>query len=132
MYRSIKPLRRNNLKNNFLLYDTARYLFEILLEVKPGFAPASDNAIVPLDILREAYTECYKLEYEPIIMVSSKFNHQTGSTVYYSLQQPSLCTYSPKARNASTAITDLIELVGVVGKYKTDFSLPIRECKILS
>lgn len=120
--------KRNNLKSNFLIYDTARHLFEILLGVKLGFAPATDDTIIPLSVIREAYTECYKLQYDPIIVVPSYFDHKNPKPVYYSLQYPSLSS-SPKARNASTNYSDLIALIDVVQKYQKDFSLPIRECK---
>lgn len=120
--------KRNNLKSNFLIYDTARHLFEILLGVKLGFAPAVDDSIIPLSIIKEAYSECYKLQYEPLVAVPSYFNYSNPEPVYYSLQYPSLSS-SPKARNASTNISDLIALIDVVHKYQKDFSLPIRECK---
>ncbi len=120
--------KRNNLKSNFLIYDTARHLFEILLGVKLGFAPAVDDSIIPLSIIKEAYSECYKLQYDPIVAVPSYFNHNNPEPVYYSLQYPSLSS-SPKARNASTNLSDLIALIDVVHKYQKDFSLPIRECK---
>lgn len=121
--------KRNNLKSNLLIYETARHLFEILLGAKLGFAPAIDDELLPLSIIQEVYSECYKLEYLPIVAVPAYYNHLDPKPVYYSLQYPSLCSYSPKARNASTTLSDLIALIDVVHKYQKDFSSPIRECK---
>lgn len=121
--------KRNNLKSNFLIYETARYLFEISLGVKLGFAPAVNNEVLPLSLIQEVYAECYKLEYVPLVAVPAYYNHKNPQPIYYSLQYPSLCSYSPKARNASTVLSDLVALIDVVYKYKKDFSLPVRECK---
>lgn len=121
--------KRNNLKSNLLIYETARHLFEILLGAKLGFAPAMDDELLPLSIIQEVYSECYKLEYLPIIAIPAYYNYRDPKPVYYSLQYPSLCSYSPKARNASTTLSDLIALIDVVHKYQKDFTLPIRECK---
>lgn len=121
--------KRNNLKSNFLIYETARHLFEILLGSKLGFAPAVDDELLPLSFIQEVYSECYKLEYLPIVAVPAYYKHLDPKPVYYSLQYPSLCSYSPKARNASTTLSDLIALIDVVHKYQRDFSAPIRECK---
>lgn len=121
--------KRNNLKSNLLIYETARHLFEILLGAKLGFAPAIDDELLPLSLIQEIYLECYKLEYLPIVAVPAYYNHLDPKPVYYSLQYPSLCSYSPKARNASTTLSDLIALIDVVHKYQKDFSSPIRECK---
>ncbi len=121
--------KRNNLKSNLLIYETARHLFEILLGAKLGFAPAVDNEALPLSFIREVYSECYKLEYLPIVAIPAYYKLAAPEPVYYSLQYPSLCSYSPKARNASTTLSDLIALIDVIYKYQKDFSLPIRECK---
>lgn len=121
--------KRNNLKSNLLIYETARHLFEILLGAKLGFAPAIDDELLPLSLIQEVYSECYKLEYLPIVAIPAYYNHLDPKAVYYSLQYPSLCSYSPKARNASTTLSDLIALIDVVHKYQKDFSSPIRECK---
>lgn len=121
--------KRNNLKSNLLIYETARHLFEILLGAKLGFAPAIDDTLLPLSLLQEVYSECYKLEYRPIIAIPAYYNYLDPTPVYYSLQYPSLCSYSPKARNASTTLSDLVALIDVVHKYQKDFSSPIRECK---
>ncbi|HAT6957463.1 TPA: hypothetical protein JAN72_11920 [Legionella pneumophila] len=121
--------KRNNLKSNLLIYETARYLFEILLGEKLGFAPAVDDEVLPLTFIQEVYSECYKLEYLPIVAIPAYYQHASPKPVYYSLQYPSLCSYSPKARNASTTLSDLVVLIDVINKYQKDFSLPIRECK---
>lgn len=121
--------KRNNLKSNVLIYETARHLFEILLGSKLGFAPAVNDELLPLSFIQEVYSECYKLEYLPVVAIPAYFNYMKPKHVYYSLQYPSLCSYSPKARNASTTLSDLVALIDVIYKYQRDFSSPIRECK---
>lgn len=121
--------KRNNLKSNLLIYETARHLFEIALGVKLGFAPATNEDLLPLSLIQDVYTECYKLDYSPLIAVPAYYSYLEPKPVYYSLQHPSLCSFSPKARSASTLLSDLIALIDVVQKYQRDFSLPIRECK---
>ncbi|HGH7471335.1 TPA: hypothetical protein ACG7ZR_002706, partial [Legionella pneumophila] len=121
--------KRNNLKSNLLIYETARHLFEILLGAKLGFAPAMDDELLPLSIIQKIYSECYKLEYLPIVAIPAYYNYRDPKPVYYSLQHPSECSYSPKARSASTTLSDLITLINVIHKYQKDFTLPVRECK---
>ena len=96
---------------------------------KLGFAPAIDDELLPLSVIQEVYAECYQLEHQPIIAIPAYYNYIEPKPVYYSLQYPSLCSYSPKARNASTIHSDLIALIDVVNKYQKDFSYPIRECR---
>lgn len=121
--------KKNNLKSNVLIYETARHLFEILLGAKIGFIPAIDDSSLPLSVIQKVYSECYKLKYLPVIAVPAYYKHGYSKPIYYSLQYPSLCSYSPKSRAASTTLSDLIVLIDVVQKYQKDFSLPIPECK---
>ncbi len=104
--------KKRNLKPNPYLVDTARHLFTTALGVVPGYAPAIDDEMLPLDFLQDAFVHGYNLKkYFPTIMQPTHFSYENDKDpVYYSLHCPTTYTFSPKSRKVSSTLVDLREL----------------------
>ncbi len=118
--------RNAGLKPNPYLADTARHLFALALGAVPGYAPATNNNSLPLELLQRAYTESYGLnKYIPSIMEPSEFQlEQNGQPVYYSLKYPSTLIFSPKAVREATVLYELQELEHIETVFSRELSNP--------
>ncbi len=104
--------KRRNLKPNPYIADTAKHLFITALGAAPGYAPALNNAALPLDLLEKVFVETYGLKkYFPTILHPKHFSFEMEvEPIYYSLQHPSTHVFSPKSRKESSTLMDLREL----------------------
>ena len=110
---------KKNLKPNPYIADTARHLFVIALGEAPGFVPAIDDSALPLDVLQSIFLESYGLKkYHPTIMRPTHFSFEADDLpIYYSLQNPSTSTFSPKSRKTASTLFEIRELDYIVKKY---------------
>ncbi len=99
------------LKPNPHLAGTAQHLYMIALGGALAHAPATDNLMLPLDVLQQAYLQAYRLKrYHSTIMQPSIFQIETSGPVYYSLNQPSTHIFSPTSRRLASMMMDMHEL----------------------
>ena len=91
----------NRYKPTPYLVDTAKYIFRIIMKKGIGFKPATNEKMLPLRCIQEAYDEYYQLAYTPTIMIPGLLAQQ--DITYYSLQQPSqkINTYKNKMNNST-------------------------------
>jgi len=116
--------KKRNLKPNPYLMDTARHLFITAMGAAPGYAPATNEDFIPLEVLQKAYIESYGLKkYMPIIMQPSIFDYDKDKfPIYYSLQYPSTFVFSPKSRKISSRLHEMRELEHIVSVCINEFS----------
>lgn len=116
--------KNRNLKPNPYLTDTARHLFTIGVGAAPGYAPAIDDSCLPLQILQKTFTESYNLKnHIPTIIQPRNFNFELDKTpVYYSLQNPSTHSFSPKSRKISSTLVEMRELEYIVNIFRNELS----------
>jgi hypothetical protein len=110
----------NNLKPNPYLLDTVRHLLSITLGATPGFKPATDESMGPITLLQNAYIESYGMKkYTPTFIHPSHFNlHDSASDpVYYSFQNPTTISFSPRSRKLSNTLFDLRELRHILHEF---------------
>ena len=115
----------NNLKPNPYLIDTACHLFALGTGAVPGYAPASDDSSLPLELLQNAFVEGYGLKkYIPTIMQPHhfKFEDTLVKPVYYSLNHPSTLSFSPKSRKDSSTLFEMDELMHIVNIFQNELS----------
>jgi len=111
---------RKKVKPAPYILNTVRYLLTIGVGAAPGFSPCKNRMDVPIDRLRLAYNEIYKLKgYPPIFLTPNFFDMTEKQTqpVYYSLNFPTSIEYSRKSRERSSLITDLIEVRWLLNLY---------------
>ncbi len=104
--------RKQNLKVDPYLADTAHHLYKIAAGFAPGFAPASNETYVPRTFLQNVFLEVYGLtQYYPTILHPSYFNLRNANTeaVYYSRQYPTNFAATCKTRNSYSITYSLSE-----------------------
>ena len=113
----IQSLRK--IKASSYVADVVKHIFAIGTGAVPGFRPALDSSLAPIEGLQKAYIDHYELKhYAPIIMQPSAFDSQQIQTpVYYSLQYPTALELSPKTSGRSSAISDLYDIRALINKY---------------
>ena len=84
----------------------------------PGFAPAVNNVLAPIERLQEIYADIYELENIPIIMQPTYLNQKNPEhPIYYSLTYPTTISFSPKSRRNANKISELKEIQHVLKRY---------------
>ncbi len=104
--------QNRNLKPNPYLTDTVRHLFAIALGDALGFTPAVNDDALPIATLQKIFTHSYRLtKYIPTIMQPSQFDFASDQDpIYYSLQIPTMLSFSPKSREVSSTLFEMREL----------------------
>ena len=104
---------QRNLKPNPYLLDTTQHLLSLALGSMPGFKPATNELMGPIQLIQEAYASSYGLKkYVPTMMHPAHFNllDPSADPVYYSLQLPTTISFSPRSRQLFSTLFDLREL----------------------
>jgi len=117
------------MKYNPYLVDTVKHLYSIASGMAPGYAPATDDNYLPLELIQRAYLESYGLKkYYPTIMHPKHFSLEDDNfPIYYSLQYPSTLMFSPKSRNSSSTLVEMREASRVSIKFQQELSKPDNE-----
>ncbi|MCW8399504.1 hypothetical protein OQJ26_11950 [Legionella sp. PATHC038] len=111
---------KSNLERDFFIQDAAKYIFEILIGEKYGFAFTNTDELLPSTWIKHVLKDIYNLKTEPSIMVPQK--HIEKKPVYFSLQHPIFRTYQGLSRKKATLISELEKIYIVSNKYKELFS----------
>lgn len=111
----------NRYKPTPFMIDTAKYLFQIMMKKGIGIKPATNEKMLPLQCIQEAYDEYYQLRYTPTVMIPGLL--EQNDSVYYSLQQPSqkITTYKNKMNNST--YRELVVLRKILLAYLENFSM---------
>lgn len=97
--------RNHNLKiTNPYITNTAIHLIKIALGEMPGYIPSFDEQSLPLLEIQNAFQVYYDIEHHPTVMVPHTFKFETATQpIYYSLQHPTMPSYSIKRNNRVSA-----------------------------
>ena len=85
-------------KQNAYIIDTVKHLLNMINGSSLGFRPltATDQHILPLSIIEQAYLELYQLKhYIPTLLAPTYLDKNSGDPIYYSFLQPTLLSLSP-------------------------------------
>jgi hypothetical protein len=99
--------------------NIAKHIYLIVANGVPGFAPATDENMLPKKLIEDAYAKSdgYGLtEYWPFIIQPSQFNAK--EPVYYSLGLPTLINYNPDTFKGKTQIELLTEIVDALNRVQ--------------
>ncbi|MCC2624498.1 MAG: hypothetical protein K0R14_371 [Burkholderiales bacterium] len=105
--------------NGFSAYavNIVKHLYLIIANGAPGFAPTTNENMLPKKLVEDAYTDknSYGLtDYWPTIMQPKQFDNE--ESVYYSLGVPSLIHYNPETFKGKTSIALLSEVADVLAR----------------
>ena len=106
------------------IIDTVKHLFMIASGVAPGFRPAVESSMIPVEGIQAAYIDYYDIAYKPIIMAPHTLDIADDKAAYYSLQYPTSIEYSPKSSGGTSTINDLDELTMLMRKYLSQLVNP--------
>lgn len=123
-------LEKNNFKPNPYIFDTFKYLIQIICGHSPGFTPLTDEDLLPLNVIQNVFRDYYDLDsMHPTIIGPSHFNPfaDNPDPVYYSLQVPTMNSFSPKSKKASTMV-ELKELSDLCKTLLTELSSDTGFC----
>lgn len=98
--------------------DTIEHLIAIGNGFYPGFNFVDQEYAGPLGMLEETFGELYNMRYAPTFMCPAYFNQQANKTCYYSLQKPTLVSFSPKSNQSHTGLDTLKEVQHIMAKIK--------------
>ncbi len=122
-------LEKKNLKPNPYLTDTVKHIFAIAQNNYPAYEIATDNFALPLEAFQAIFTDLYTLKYHPTIMVPGYLTN-TLKSLYYSLEVPTLMSFSPKSRKNLNKLEDLREIKHIIERtidYLREDRLRIKE-----
>lgn len=103
-----KAVSDRNMKPKPLIVNTLKHLLAINDGFYPGYGPAIDESGAPIQFLKNAYLDIYKIKNEPTIMEPFHLS-KASRPAYYSFQLPSLLENAPGA-HGKNIIIDLREL----------------------
>ena len=103
-------LEEKNLKPNPYLTDTVKHLYALGQKSFPGYRIARDNHVVPLDALQKIFIDVYGIKYLPNMIVPGYLTNDPMNPIYYSLEVPTLMSFSPKSRKTASKLGDLREV----------------------
>lgn len=115
--------KKRNLKPNPYVMDTVRHLLAMAAGAVPGYVPTTDENLLPLSLIQNAYVQAFGLKNQVPTVVSPKnfsFISQDELPVYYSLQNPSTVIFSPKSRRTATMLYNLREIEYITSIFVND------------
>lgn len=114
----VKDLTRRNIKVLPYIVDIVEHLIMIGLGVLPGFAPAIDEEIAPIESFKIDFVDIYGLKhFAPTIMIPKHLSHLDDKCVYWSLQLPTYFESTPKPRKENSIISDLKEVKNLLERF---------------
>jgi hypothetical protein len=115
----VKDLARQNVKVMPYIVDIVEHLIMIGLGVLPGFTPAIDEQIGPIEAFKSDFVNIYGLKrFAPTIMIPKYISQIDGGFVYWSLQLPTYFESTPKPRKANSIASDLREIMMLLERFR--------------
>lgn len=111
--------KNRQLKINGYLFDLLKQLFMIAVTAVPGFGPATDNRLAPIDFIQAVYDEIYQLKlYHPTLMQPTHFDwHDKASKAYFSMSYPCAIELSPRFGKRISRIDDLKQMKSLTDEF---------------
>ncbi|MDO8954564.1 MAG: hypothetical protein Q7V63_06925 [Gammaproteobacteria bacterium] len=114
-------INRRNLRTRAYIIDTLKHLIGVASKSVPAFNVVTDDVLIPLQEIQQAYIDQYLLkEYLPTMMAPATLGSNSEyNKVYYSLSKPTLVEGAPDERdNTPSILTDMREIKSVYDLFK--------------
>lgn len=123
-----------NLKSNPYLADTIKHLYAIGIKAYPAFVFADDDSAAPITEFQNIFLDLYGLHYCPVMAHSGYFSATNAKKPsYYTLELPTLMSFSPKSRKITSKLDDIREIkyvMDAVAQHILDNSSGLRKTAI--
>lgn len=98
--------KNRGLKVPAYISNITKHLLSLSVDAFPGFRPALNDSLAPIQKLQSIYIQHYGLKsHLPIIMQPDYFSNKK-SPIYYSLQYPTTMEFIPKTSMRNSILTD--------------------------
>jgi hypothetical protein len=115
----VKDLTARHIKVMPYIVDMVRHIIATGLGVIPGFSPAIDDEVGPMESLKADFVDIYGLKrFAPTIMIPKYLSLTDGRPVYWSLQLPSYFESTPKPKRESSIVDDLKSIKSLLEKFR--------------
>ena len=104
-------MSNRNMHPRHYLINTVKHLITIGMGTAPAFVPATNSCSAPIAGLQNVYEHDYGLKYTPTIMIPNHLETTSKKLpVYYSLQTPTLLTYTPNTSHIRSTMKDIQDI----------------------
>lgn len=100
-------------QSKLTILQTIEHLLAIQQGIYPGYVPTINNDVGPIDFIKKAYTDTYKIKSYPTIMAPMHIT-KTSGPVYYSLHIPALANSKSRGIYEKSTPLDFRELVALM------------------
>lgn len=115
----IRDFAQQNIKVMPHVIDIVDHLIKMMLGILPGFAPALDDTMAPVNSFKADFVNIYGLKrFAPTIMVPTHLTETLNRPVYWSMQLPTHFGTNPKPRKLQSVIADLREIRYLLRKFR--------------
>ncbi len=112
------------------LTNSAIHLIKIALGEHPGYIPAVNNELLPIDEIQPLISESFQLKKFPTIMVPHSLSYELEKDpVYYSFQNPTTPHFLTKKNERVTANQEIEIMDGILSRFIEEMS---KESSMLS
>lgn len=112
-----------NIKTNIHLANTAKHIQNIHYGYYPAFSIACTDEYAPISTLQEIFLDIYQLHYIPTFIHTRLLSEQSGDTVYYAMELPTLPDFSPRLRKPRNKLDELREIKQIIKRTHTHLGL---------
>lgn len=107
-------LNEKNMRPNPYLADVSKYLLCIAQGGYPAYRFILNEESGPIKKLQSIFSDIYNLKYSPTMMALDYVSKDEDSTVYYSLETPTLLEFSPRSKKVRNKLNDLREIKQII------------------
>lgn len=75
----------DGISSNVYINDVLNQLTSIGVGQIPGYSLATNDKLLPIDLISESYRDIYKSKYTPFLMTPTHYNRELNHPVYYSI-----------------------------------------------
>jgi hypothetical protein len=114
---------RNLRTSSPYLTNTAIHLVKVALGEHPGYIPAINENMLPIENIQNVISEAFQLKKTPTIMIPHSLNYENENTpVYYSMQNPTTPHFLTKKNEQVTANQEIDVINGILSKFIEEMS----------
>lgn len=116
------------------ILDTAKEVFNIATGNIPGFRPAIDDILAPIELIQDIYLNVYGLKNKawPIIMEPTQFSIFDDEPVYLSMKYSIFRNYKEDPTRRKGINDILVDLQTVIGRYVNSILAPENNYKFFT
>ncbi len=115
----VRELTHHNIRLNSSTVDRVKHLIYVGVGALPGFAPAIDDSIAPIEDFKNDFYEIYGLKFAATIIVPCHFSPDNPEKkMYWSLQMPNYLESMPKPKKLESTLSILHDMHTIFDHFR--------------